>query len=195
MCHKQKTPSFQTIKKPRKMSESALSLALGTRPAKKGRSERSTLGSRAATMNAMTTDSSHRRLAPLATIPACQRSNEDADWFPPVDILEDAEEYLFKIDLPEVKSDEIRVVVERDGLFITGERPEPGQENKKCLRVERPHGHFERRFALPDDASRGEIDTAFKESVLELRVRKVRPLVQNPATANALPRSDPGFAS
>jgi hypothetical protein len=31
-------PSFQTIKKPRKMSESAVFLALGTRPANKGRS-------------------------------------------------------------------------------------------------------------------------------------------------------------
>ena len=145
-------------------------------------------------MNAMTTDSSHRGLAPLATIPACQRSNGDADWFPPVDIVEDAEEYLFKIDLPEVKPEDIRVVVERDGLFISGERPKPGQENKKCLRVERPHGYFERRFALPDDASRVELDSVLEESVLELRVRKVRPLVQNPATADALPGLDLGSA-
>jgi len=124
----------------------------------------------------MTTDSSHYPLAPLATIPACQRSNGEADWFPPVDILEDADEYLFKIDLPAVKPEAIRVVVERDGLFISGERPEPGQEDKKCLRVERPHGYFERRFALPEDASRAEIDSVFEEAVLELRVRKVRPV-------------------
>jgi HSP20 family protein len=108
--------------------------------------------------------------------------------------VEDAEEYLFKIDLPEVKPEDIRVVVERDGLFISGERPKPGQENKKCLRVERPHGYFERRFALPDDASRVELDSVLEESVLELRVRKVRPLVQNPATADALPGLDLGSA-
>lgn len=82
------------------------------------------------------------------------------------------------------------MVVERDGLFISGERPKPGQENKKCLRVERPHGYFERRFALPDDASRVEINSVFEESVLELHVRKVRPLKQNPATTNTLPRLD-----
>ena len=176
------------------MSGSALSLALGTRPAKKAQSEGLTPGSRATTMNAMTTDSGHRLLAPLATIPACQRSNGEADWFPPVDILEDAEEYLFKIDLPEMKPEDIRVAVEGDGLFISGERPNPWQENKKCLRVERPHGYFERRFALPDDASREEIDSAFEQSVLELRVRKVRPLVQNPATADTLPRQTVGSA-
>ena len=136
----------------------------------------------------MTPASSHRLLAPLATIPACQEWNGEADWFPPVDILEDAEEYLFRIDLPETKPEDIRVVVEGDGLFISGERPEPWQANKTCLRVERPHGYFERRFALPDDASRVEINSVFKESVLELHVRKVRPLAQNPPMANTPPR-------
>ncbi len=87
------------------------------------------------------------------------------------------------------------MTTDRDGLFISGERPKPGQENKKCLRVERPHGYFERRFALPDDASRVEIDPVFEESVLQLRVRKVRPLVQNPATADTLPRQTVGSAS
>ncbi len=128
----------------------------------------------------MTPNNHHRLLAPLATIPACQRRDREADWFPPVDILEDSEEYLFKIDLPETKPDQIRVVVERDGLFISGERPEPECESKKCLRVERPFGYFERSFALPDDASRVGIETVLRESVLELRVRKVKPFTQSP---------------
>jgi len=143
----------------------------------------------------MTPDSRQHLLAPLATIPACQEWNGEADWFPPVDILEDAEEYLFRIDLPETKAEDIRVVVDRDVLFISGERPEPWQANKTCLRVERPHGYFERRFALPDDASKAEINSIFKESILEVHVRKVRPLAQNTATANALPRLTFGSAS
>jgi HSP20 family molecular chaperone IbpA len=136
-------------------------------------------------MNTMTPESYYHLLAPLGTIPAYQRCNGEADWFPPVDILEDAEEYLFKVDLPEMKPEDIRVAVERDGLFISGERPQPSQESKKCLRVERPHGYFERRFALPDDASRVEIDSVFNESVLELHVRKVSPLVPAPAPADS----------
>ena len=114
-----------------------------------------------------------RLLAPLATIPACQTRKGEADWFPPVDILEEAEHYLFKVDLPEVKPADIRVAVERDGLVSSGERPKPWQEGQACLRVERPYGHFQRRFALPDDASREDIDSAFRENVLELRVRKI----------------------
>jgi HSP20 family protein len=128
-------------------------------------------------------ESQYHLLAPVALIPACQRSTAEADWFPPVDILEDAHEYLFKIDLPETKPENIRVVVERNGLVISGERPKLGTEQKQLLRVERPHGYFERRFALPDDASREEIDSVFQENVLELRVRKVRPILQNPVAA------------
>jgi len=136
-------------------------------------------------MNAMTPGTHNRLLAQLAAIPACQIFNEDADWFPPVDILEDAEEYLFKIDLPEVKPEDMQVAVEGDGLVISGERPQPWQDDRKHLRVERPHGYFERRFSLPDDASRGEISTLFAQSVLEVHVRKVSPPLPTPAPTNA----------
>ena len=139
-------------------------------------------------MNTMTPASSDRLLAPLATIPACQEWNGEADWFPPVDILEDAEEYLFRIDLPGTKPEDIRVVVEGDGLFISGERSEPWLENKTCLRVERPHGHFERRFALPGDAQRAEINSVLNASVLEVHVRKARSLAKNPPVASTPPR-------
>ena len=130
--------------------------------------------------------SSDRLLAPLATILAVQVCNGDADWFPPVDILEDVGEYLFRIDLPDMQPENVRVVVERDGLFISGERPKPWQEDKKWLRVERPHAYFERRFALPDDASRVEIKSEFNHSVLELHVRKVSPLMQGPAASDII---------
>ena len=147
------------------------------------------------TMNAMKPASRDRLLAPLATIPASQVSDGDIDWFPPVDILEDAEEYLFRIDLPGTKPENVQVVVEGDGLFISGDRPEAEWENMRCLRVERPRGHFERRFALPDDASREEIDSKSNESVLEVHVRKVRTLVQNSATGKAPPKQRAAFTA
>jgi len=124
----------------------------------------------------------------LTMIPVCQGGDGDSDWFPPVDILEDADEYLFRIDLPETRPDDVEVVVEEDGLFISGERPKPPLEGKKFLRLERPHGRFERRFALPDDASRTEVSSAFSDSVLELHVRKLRPLGPKPAAASTTPK-------
>ncbi len=113
---------------------------------------------------------------------------DGADWFPPVDILEDGEEYLFKMDLPEVNPDNLRVSVEEDDLVISGERANPWQDQRKLLRVERPCGHFARRFALPDDANSGDISTLFTDSVLEVRVRKERSPMRPPAPTNAPPR-------
>ena len=124
-------------------------------------------------MNATAPANHHRLLAPLALVPACQTSNGDADWFPAVDILEDGDEYLFRIDLPDVDPEDIQVAVEGDGLLISGERPETSPDTQRCLRIERPHGHFTRRFFLPDDASRREITSTLEKGVLELHVRKV----------------------
>ena len=106
-------------------------------------------------------------------IPAAQRTDGDTDWFPPVDILGDALEYVFKIDLPDVPRENIRIYVEHGELVISGERPAPPVEKQQYLRIERAHGRFERRFGLPDDASRADIEPLFRECVLELHVRRV----------------------
>ncbi len=139
-------------------------------------------------MNPTTPGPQDRLLTQLAMIPATQTPNDGADWFPPVDIAEDDEEYLFKIDLPEVNPENLEVAVEEDGLVISGERPNPWQGERKLLRVERPLGYFVRRFALPDDANTREISTLFAESVLEVRVRKGSSPVRTPAPTNAPPR-------
>ena len=129
-----------------------------------------------------------RLLAQLAMIPACQRSQDGADWFPPVDILEDEGEYLFKIDLPEVKVEDIQVAVEGDVLVISGERPNPWRDARKHLRIERPYGYFERRFPLPDDADKGAITTLLADSVLEVQLRKANAQAQAPSLSKAPPR-------
>ena len=102
--------------------------------------------------------------------------SDGSDWVPPVDILEDGKEYLFKADLPEMKTTDVKVLVERDVLFITGTRNLENQEHgRKSLRIERPHGYFVRRFALPDNACRAEIKARFTDGILQVHVRKVPP--------------------
>ena len=139
-------------------------------------------------MNASTSAKSDRMLAPLALIPAYQVSHGETDWFPAVDIMEDDEAYLFRIDLPDVDPDDVLVTVEGDGLLISGERAKRATDTPRCLRIERPHGHFERRFFLPDDASRREIESTLERGVLELRVRKVAIEPHMPAPPRTPPR-------
>jgi HSP20 family protein len=139
-------------------------------------------------MNSTTLSPQDRLLAQLETIPASQTPIDEADWFPPVDIVEDSEEYLFRIDLPGVGPDNLQVAVEADELVICGERANPWQGERKVLRVERPHGYFVRRFALPTDAEPRDISTLFAESVLEIRVRKTGSRLRPPAPTNAPPK-------
>lgn len=97
-----------------------------------------------------------------------------AAWSPSVDIAEDEKEYLVKAELPEVKKNEIKVLV-RDGvLLISGERKaEQEEKGKKFHRIERTYGSFERSFMLPSDADAARVTSNFKDGVLSVHLPKV----------------------
>ena len=73
---------------------------------------------------------------------AARRSNgQDSlalpEWMPVVDIAEDDKEYLITAELPEVKKEDVKVMVENGVLTITGERKfEKEETNKKWHRGE-----------------------------------------------------------
>ena len=94
-----------------------------------------------------------------------------AQWLPLVDISEDAEGYLIKAELPQVKPEDVKVTVEEGTLTITGDR-EFDQNSKKHHRGERAHGSFVHRFSLPNDVSRGEATAEFKDGVLTVHLAK-----------------------
>jgi HSP20 family protein len=61
-----------------------------------------------------------------------------AEWAPVVDIIEDEAEYLIKVDLPEIKREEIKVTVENGVLVLSGERKlEKEEKGRKYHRIER----------------------------------------------------------
>jgi HSP20 family protein len=104
-----------------------------------------------------------------------------SDWMPSVDITEDEKEYLFKVDLPEMKKEDVKVTYDEGVLAITGERKvEKEEKNKRFHRIEREHGRFLRSFTLPDNADATKIAAEFKEGVLVLHLpknEKARPKV------------------
>ena len=103
-------------------------------------------------------------------------SKEDitlAEWAPLADITEDDKEYLIKLELPEVKTEDVKVTVENGVLTISGERKfEKEEKKRKYHRVERAFGTFVRSFTLPDDADAGHVKAEFKEGVLTVHVPK-----------------------
>ena len=108
----------------------------------------------------------------LISVPACQSRDGDTDWFPAVDLTETGQEYVFEVDLPGLKPQEVQVRLDSDELSITGQRV-PRHQTGAHVRVERPSGPFVRRLPLPPDA-RGEINSTFCDGVLELHVPRAR---------------------
>ena len=95
------------------------------------------------------------------------------DWSPLVDITEDDHEYLFNVDLPEMRKEDVKVIVENGVLSISGERKTEKEEKKKKFhRLERFFGSFERTFTVPEDADATKIAATFKDGVLTVRLPK-----------------------
>jgi HSP20 family protein len=96
-----------------------------------------------------------------------------AEWAPVVDIIEDETEYLIKVDLPEIKKEEVKVTVENGVLVLSGERKlEKEEKGRKYHRIERAYGSFGRTFSLPDNADAEKVNAEFNDGVLKLHIAK-----------------------
>jgi HSP20 family protein len=96
-----------------------------------------------------------------------------SQWVPRVDIKEEVERFVIFVDLPGVDPKDIEVNMDKGILSIKGERlAENRVEHERYSRVERAHGTFYRRFALPDSANPDGIAASGKNGVLEIAIPK-----------------------
>ena len=112
-------------------------------------------------------------LAPQRPTNGREENRGVAQWLPLVDIAEDDKEYSIKVELPEVKKEDVKVTVESGVLTISGERKfEKEEKDRKYHRVERSYGSFTRSFTVPDDADDSHVSAEFKNGVLTVRLAK-----------------------
>ena len=105
--------------------------------------------------------------------PETQENLTVAEWAPLVDILEDDQKYLIKVELPEMKRDDIKVTVENGVLCIAGERKfQKEEKHLRYHRVERSYGSFVRSFTLPVNADPAKVTAEFKDGVLQVNLTK-----------------------
>uniref|UniRef100_A0A5B7A9Y2 Putative 17.class II heat shock protein-like n=1 Tax=Davidia involucrata TaxID=16924 RepID=A0A5B7A9Y2_DAVIN len=95
----------------------------------------------------------------------------------PADVKEYPNSYVFIIDMPGLKSGDIKVQVDDDNvLIISGERKrEEEKEGGKYVRMERRVGKFMRKFVLPENANTDAISAACQDGVLTVTVDKKPP--------------------
>ncbi|XP_021720879.1 17.4 kDa class I heat shock protein-like [Chenopodium quinoa] len=110
----------------------------------------------------------------LANVPSSARETSQfastrVDW------KETPEAHVFKVDLPGLKKEEVKVEVEEGRILqISGERSKEQEEkNDKWHRVERSSGKFLRRFRLPENTKMDEVKADLDNGVLTVTISKV----------------------
>jgi len=94
-------------------------------------------------------------------------------WAPPVDVYEDENSFLIKVELPEINRDDVKVSLNENVLSISGERRVENEEKRENYhRVERSYGQFHRSFTLPQNVNAEAINAQFKDGVLRLTLPK-----------------------
>lgn len=120
-------------------------------------------------------DDMFKGFAPLfGRMPAARALETEMDFLPPADIVEREKEYLVKIDLPDVKKEDVKVFCDEGVLTVRGERKvEKETKDEKIHRTERYFGAFERSFVLPEDVDAKLIRAEAKDGVLTVSLPKM----------------------
>lgn len=94
----------------------------------------------------------------------------------PADVKEYPNSYVFVIDMPGLKSGDIKVQVEEDNVLnISGERKRQEEEGARYVRMERRIGKLMRKFVLPENANTDKISAVCQDGVLTVTVEKLPP--------------------
>lgn len=96
-----------------------------------------------------------------------------SQWAPRVDIKEEDRRFVIFADIPGVDPANIEVSMDKGILTMKGERVvETREQTGRFTRLERSHGVFHRRFALPDSADSEGITASGRQGVLEVSIPK-----------------------
>ena len=97
---------------------------------------------------------------------------EVTGWTPPVDLYETAEAFVVTAELPGLLRDDIDIRYNDGQLTLQGTRRTPDVPCERYHRVERGHGGFFRRFALPTPVDPEHISADLRDGVLTVTVPK-----------------------
>ena len=96
-----------------------------------------------------------------------------ASFVPAVDIYEDSEKDLLKLEVPGIEEKDIDLRVENNTLTVKGERKLEAEEKEENFhRIERRFGSFFRSFTLPTTVDTENIAASYTNGVLKLELKK-----------------------
>jgi HSP20 family protein len=94
-------------------------------------------------------------------------------WMPAMDLVETADHFVLRADLPGLGEDDVKIELEDGTLTVSGERKAEHEERGEgYYRVERGSGSFSRSLSLPKGVDPEGVTASFDRGVLEVRVPK-----------------------
>ncbi len=95
--------------------------------------------------------------------------------YPPMDISEEKDFVIVRIDLPGVKKRDIKIIFEDRNLKIEGIKKKSKEgEGSVFYRIEREFGRFFREIAFNIPIDSDKISAEFIDGVLEIKLKKVK---------------------
>ena len=96
-----------------------------------------------------------------------------ASFVPAVDIYEDPQKVMLKLEVPGVDQKDLDVRIEDHTLTVKGERKFESEEKEQNFhRIERRYGSFYRAFTLPNTVDTENVAASYNAGVLKLELKK-----------------------
>jgi HSP20 family protein len=97
----------------------------------------------------------------------------NSTWIPAVDVAEEDDAYVVKVELPGVNKDDVKITLESNILTIRGEKKAESEvKQKNYHRTERSYGSFQRSFTLPTTVKNDKIDATYRDGILTVALPK-----------------------
>jgi len=96
-----------------------------------------------------------------------------ASFVQAVDIYEDAQKVMLKLEVPGIDQKDLDVRIEDHTLTVKGERKFESEEKEQNFhRIERRYGSFYRAFTLPSTVDTENVAASYNAGVLKLELKK-----------------------
>jgi HSP20 family protein len=110
---------------------------------------------------------------PFGSVERSRGKRQVADWIPPVDIFEDENAYLVKVELPDLSEKDVELKIDNDVLTISGRKKLEREDKKSGYHlIESSYGEFSRSFSLPSNVEGEKATAKFEKGVLKVTLPK-----------------------
>jgi HSP20 family protein len=94
-------------------------------------------------------------------------------WMPLADVYETPDGFVVQVELPGLRSEDVEVQVDADGLVLRGERRTASPARPDAFhRMERSYGAFVRSFRFTAEVDPARVTAVFRDGLLRLEVPK-----------------------